>query len=345
MNLFPVWIVGVWALAAASEPARAAEALPNVVKVEAFTASSANPHREPVATALGFMVEKEGFLLTVYQRLVHQETGDLLPLIKVTVAEGAGVKTYDATIIGVEPTLDFALLKIDRPEPFVISTIGQGTVAAPNIRLRAFPGFPPSGETWCSGRLLDLNSIECYQENLTQSMFRADLRIPLEAVGTPVFADDGAVVALFTGYEPPHLPGDESEDEERVTHLLPVTLLFNIYNSIKQRQSLASPWTGFSVRRLSPEEQRQFPIADGRFAGGIALEFIWKDSPAEAMGLKNGDILVRFAYNPILSPADFQRWLYLYGVGRSADLYIARDGKVTIHKYTIEERPDWAVPR
>ncbi len=127
--------------------------------------------------------------------------------------------------------------------------------------------------------------------------------------------------------------------------MLPIFLAFNVYESIKHRQSLASPWTGFSVRPLSGDEQARFPVADGRFQSGIAFDFIWDNSPASKMGLEKGDILVRFGHHPIHSPADFQKWLYMYGVGREVEIYVLRDGAVTVFDYTIEERPDWAVPR
>ena len=81
------------------------------------------------------------------------------------------------------------------------------------------------------------------------------------------------------------------------------------------------------------------------FDGGIALEDVWERSPAEALGLQIGDVLLRFGEHPIKSVADFQRWLYMYGVGETVTLKFLRGKKVFEHSYTIEERPRWAVPQ
>ena len=320
---------------------------PNIVRVEAFR-GPASEGQVPVAESLGFITESNGFLVTSYKRLVDPETEDLLSVFRVTVREDKETANYAARVIGVEPTLDFALLKIDTDRTFVASTLGVGKTPAIGQELRAVSAFEYAGSPDANGRLLALNDFDCYQENLTAALYRCDLPLPKSAAGTPVFSPDGTVVAVFTGYEPP--PDDPAKidpehKEEEGTRILPFELLNNVYEGIKQRGSLASPWTGFSVRKLNAEEMNQFPLGGGTFRGGITLEYVWDNSPAAAMGLKAGDFLVRFGQHLILAPSDFQRWLYLYGVGQTVDLTIAHEGQVFIHRYTIEERPEWAVPR
>ena len=78
---------------------------------------------------------------------------------------------------------------------------------------------------------------------------------------------------------------------------------------------------------------------------GIGLEHIWEGGPAETLGIQPDDILVKFGHYPICSVADFQKWLYLYGVDQPAKLYFVRNNKLITLDYTIEERPSWAKPR
>ena len=77
------------------------------------------PHRGVVSIAgskngqvvnrcLGFIVEREGFVLTNYDNLTSQPDGRLLENFAVT----SGSKIYGAEIIGVEPTINIAILKI-----------------------------------------------------------------------------------------------------------------------------------------------------------------------------------------------------------------------------------------
>lgn len=323
-----------------------AQPMPTLVSVESYR--SGTNDSKAIGSTLGVVVEAEGFVLTTYRALVDPDTGRLLPRLSATVAGPDGPQRLDARVVGVEPTLDFAVLKLNAEEAFVPSNIrrdrgletGQTVFAATGV-----PGAAGDEPSLAAGTLVSLNSIECYQESLTQTMYQAEMIIPDGGLGSPVFDKNGSVIAMYTGYEPPHTPGDSDVDDPSETHLLPIFLAFNIYDSIKSRQSLESPWTGFSVRSLTEEEAQRIPEIDSRFKSGIALDFIWPDSPAEKLGLREGDVLLYFAHHEITAPADFQKWLYMYGVGRDVKLVLLRDDKPFVLKYTIEKRPEWAVPK
>lgn len=298
---------------------------------------------QPTNRSLGFMVEKDGFLLTNYKNLTHPSTGSLLEDFHVTLTDGTD-RTFTATVIGMEPTINLGILKIGVGENFEVAKIGRAKEVAAGNRLAAVSGFESGSIRPTLGEVVGLNTRECYQESLTSTMFRAKIDIPEASIGGPVLlADTGEVVAIYTGFKP-----TAEKDHQEVsgeTHLMPINLCFNIYDSIKQKGSLKSPWTGFSVRALNEAELRFFPTAK-KHNGGIAIEHIWPDSPAAKLGLRVNDILVQFSYNRIMAVADFQKWLYMYGVGHPVKLMILRDGKeYLIADYVIEERPETARPK
>lgn len=329
------FIIAILPLAASAVPT------PNIVEVISNDEPKATG--DHVQTALGFIVEADGFLLTAYEQLVEPTNGNLLDYHFVRTHVGDEAPIYPARIIGVEPTLNFAVLQIEADSSFEPSIISRDQSLIPGQELYCVSDFMQPEENLVLGRLEALNAMECYQADMTATMFLAEMVISRASLGSPVFNKTGQVVAFYNGYEPPHDNEDDIDDPAE-THLLPIFLVFNVYESIKQRKSLASPWTGFAVQPLNSEEQAQFPILNGKFTSGIAFNHIWKDSPAEKMGMQVGDILIRFAHHPIHSPADFQKWLYMYGVGREVDIYTLRGGEVLTYKYAIEERPGWAVP-
>jgi serine protease Do len=296
--------------------------------------------KEPlVARGLGFIVEKEGFVLTNYDNLVEKSSERLLEHLEVSL----GDKRYAAEIIGVEPTINLGILKLQTDETFTPVVSALKREPAPGVPLQAV-SVENNSLKFIDGQVTALNTKQCYQHSLAATMFRAQLTIPVESTGGPVFyADSGEVAAIYTGFKPAVEPGHAENTAE--THLLPINLCFNIYESLKTKRSLKSPWTGFSVRPLTEAEKRFFPTAK-KHHGGIAIEDVWENSPAEKMGIREGDILVQFSYNRILSVADFQKWLYMYGVGQPVKLIILRNGtEYLMTDYVIEERPNWAKPK
>lgn len=295
---------------------------------------------EPLESrGLGFIVEKDGFVLTNYDNLVEKASERLFERFEVAAAS----KRYAAEIIGVEPTINLGILKLQTDETFtpVISAVKRDPVPADALQAVSLENGVLK---LLGGQVTALNTKQCYQHSLAATMFRAKITIPAESIGGPVFyADSGEVAAIYTGFKPAAEPGHAENTEE--THLLPISLCFNIYDSLKTKRSLKSPWTGFSVRSLNESEKRFFPTAK-KHHGGVAIEEVWENSPAQKMGLRAGDILVQFSYNRILSVADFQKWLYMYGVGHDVKLYVLRNGsEYLVADYVIEERPSWAKPK
>ncbi|WP_461782867.1 S1C family serine protease [Prosthecobacter sp.] len=288
---------------------------------------------------LGFIVEKDGFVLTTYDNLVEKTSERLFERLEVT----SGTKSYAAEIIGVEPTINIGILKLETDETFTPVVCAVKRDITPGMALQAVSLENGVLKT-LDGSVTALNTKLCYQHSLASTMFRAKITLPVTSLGGPVFhADSGEVAAIFTGYKPVPEAGHAEDTSE--THLLPINLCFNIYESLKTKRSLKSPWTGFSVRPLNENEQHYFPTAK-KHHGGVAIEDVWDNSPAQKLGLKAGDILVQFSYNRILSVADFQKWLYMYGVGQPVKLIILRNGtEYLMTDYVIEERPEWAKPQ
>ncbi len=310
------------------------------------------PDAEPIQqSCLGFVIEADGYLLTSYKQIIDPETGRLSGSIQATLQDGDQQISLPARIIGLDPTLNFAVLKIDHSSPIEILEHNTDRDLVAEEPVYAYYQDAAGQFLKIDGTFTVMNQLECYQENLTATMLKTEIDLPSSSIGGPILDGDGKIFAMHTAHVP------DMDDEEKAQlgisedeiHLLSMKLAMTVYSSIKYRGSLVSPWTGFSVRTLSEVEQAAFPLLKGRVGYGIGLEHIWKGGPAEALGIQKDDILFRMSHYPISSVAKFQRWLYLYGVGQPITLYFVRktdegDKMITI-EYTIEERPKWAKPR
>ena len=352
---FAVLAVLLAPLVRAEQSAAPVPAGPTLVSIAGFLAPVDTESAAPaapvcVARSLGFVVEAEGLVLTNYQNLLDPATGRLLEDLRLTLPDDPSGLVHPARVIGVEPTLNLGILQFTPSSPVTVSPILRGSEPAAAAPLAAFATIataepaPTRALRRITGSLAALNTLHCYQQNLTATHYRTDLGLGPASCGSPVFLPaTGEVVAIYTGYKPKPEPGHVDDPGE--SFVLPITLCFNIYDALKLKKNQLSPWTGFSVRPLTPAEAALFPTAK-RHRAGVGLESIWPGGPAEKLGLRVDDLLVQFGYNRVESVADFQRWLYLYGVGQKTKFIILRDGHqyLTVD-YTIEERPAWARPR
>jgi serine protease Do len=320
---------------------------PMIAKVttyEQVTSGGAASSRTKINESLAFVVEQDGHLLTSYRSLLDSAGYNLAYAIEVELIGGTAPHRFAASIVGLEPTLNIAILKIDPGRDLRVSKISRREELETAQAIHAVARFEDGRPILTKGTITQLNTMECYQESLTSTYLEAQIDLSDSVVGGPIFNEGGEVVALHNGYVPPASSVHDESDLE-TQHVLPIFLAFNIYQSLKFKGSLKSPWTGFSVRPLTAEESSIFPTPK-RFLGGIAIDYVWKNSPASRLGIRVGDILVGFNYYQTKSPAEFQKWLYWHGVGFEVELHIIRaGGRYLKFDYLIEERPFWAKPR
>jgi serine protease Do len=96
--------------------------------------------------------------------------------------------------------------------------------------------------------------------------------------------------------------------------------------------SIRRPWTGLHV-------STETPPADGRPSAGVIVTRVDPGSPAASAGLREGDLLVEAAGEPIGSALDWEGRVLDMPSGTSVELVIQRpDGRVTV-TLTPEEDP------
>jgi hypothetical protein len=156
------------------------EETPTIVRLKVFAVKGEDGERpaEPVAECQGFVVEAEGMILTSYQQLVDSATGALHPVIKVEGLGNQSQGSLTASIIAVEPTLNFAILKIDPPKGLKASKICPREDIVVGLPVHAIAGFDGETKRYSSGLITELNSMECYQESMTATMLQAKIEIP-----------------------------------------------------------------------------------------------------------------------------------------------------------------------
>jgi serine protease Do len=288
------------------------------------------------ASGTGFLVTSDGDILTnaeVVRRAVAAPNDTLIDV------ELAGNLHCRARIIGLEPTIDLAVLGIVPPIPVRPVSIGDSD----EVRIGYWAiavGDPPGPEqNFVPGTISARPERECYQEHRTKTLLQSSAAMDIRGFGGPLVTIRGEVVGLTVPAEPgAGSPGSEP----RPVNALPINLAMTIYRALKVKESERSPWIGISVLELDAALRGRIKSPS---LTGIYIDDVFNPSPALRAGIRVGDILTKMDDQPILGVSDFQTWLYLLGIDRSVALEIVRDGKVLRKQLTIEQRPESAVMR
>lgn len=297
------------------------------------------PGYRPVRLGSGFVVDASGFVLS-RDRLLRDDTGELVALVDVELSD----HTHRvADIVGSEPTLDLAVLRIAEPSDGTsqqppAARLGDSERLAIGHWLLALGDPPGAEQTLAVGIVAASPARQCYQQELSATMIQSSLVIPERALGGPVVDIEGRVVGLAIG-EPrtaAPIPGNAAAGR-----VLPINLALNLFEALKVAHSTRSPWLGISVLEL--DRMRERVAADRPAAAlpvnGIGIDDVFVPSPAAAAGVKPGDFLVELGGHPIQSVGDFQKWMYVLGIGTKVELGLVRDGQPVRVSATIEARP------
>lgn len=300
-----------------------------------------------IGSGSGVMVSEAGHLITNRHFLLKAD-GEPADLIDVETADN---KHTIARIVGLEPTLNLAILQFvalsdgNRPQ-FKPVTFGNSFELFPGHWALAV-GDPLGPEKYMGvGVFAGTPSRECYQEQLTATYLQAALRVHPGIYGGALINLKGEFVGMLTPRDPKM--GIFDQPDVGVEFALPSNIIRGIYPSILANESRKSPWLGFAV--MSPAELAKELGAEAfsklqRPITGIYIENIFDPSPASSSGIRPGDFLTRFGNAYIGTPIDFQRQLYLAGIGSEVECEFFRKGETYTVQFKIEERPANALTR
>lgn len=84
-------------------------------------------------------------------------------------------------------------------------------------------------------------------------------------------------------------------------------------------------WLGVRIRDLSEQEMEEISQRHGLREGfGAMIVEVMKETPAEASGLKTGDLVVAFRDRPVVDTRTLQRYVASAGVGETVALTVLR---------------------
>jgi serine protease Do len=117
---------------------------------------------------------------------------------------------------------------------------------------------------------------------------------------------------------------------------IPINMAREVMGQLISRGRVVRGWLGIVIQDLTPDLAAGFGLPN---AGGVLISDVMKDSPAEAAGMRPGDVIVEFTGAEIKEVVDLQRRVAAVEPGKPAALTVIRDRRPTRLAVRIGEQP------
>ena len=227
------------------------------------------------ASGSGFIISTDGYILTNHHVIDDADS------ITVSLFDGT---TYDAALIGYDESNDIAVLKVDAEN---LSPVILGDSDQLNVGDQVLAIGNPLGEltfSLTSGLVSAMDRKVTLSSTVTMNLIQTDCAINSGNSGGALFNLYGEVIGVTNAKYSSSSGGEASIDN--IGFAIPINSIRGIVESIIEKGYIASPYIGISVLDVS-EEMKLYGIP-----AGIAIQSVAEGSPAEAAGLKVGDVII-----------------------------------------------------
>jgi putative serine protease PepD len=311
----------------------AAAAQPSVVTISVSSGSEGG-------NGSGEFITADGYILT-NTHVVTLDGATASPEIEVKTFDG---HVYTARLIGTDPTIDLAVIKIDAPTTFkpivfadsdkvnvgdnvvaigaplgLSNTVTKGIISALNRTIQVASAAAPEE----GGAGLELWSNQSSAAPINIDVIQTDAAINPGNSGGALVNDQGELVGVNVAIA---TAGNSSRGGSiGVGFAIPSNIAKRIATEIMKTGKASHALLGALVSDASNSD------SSASFSVGAQIERVTSGGAAEAAGLKAGDVVVRFNDRPIASSSELTAAVRQQPAGAKARIEYVRNGvKATV---------------
>lgn len=266
--------------------------------------------REVAGYGSGVIISADGYIITNNHVIEDAEN------VEVKLNDN---RVFNAEIIGRDPTTDIALLKIKASNlPFIRYgdsdqlKIGEWVLAVGNpFNLTS---TVTAGIVSAKGRSLGILEADLRIESFIQT----DAALNMGNSGGALVDTKGLLVGITSAIFSP------SGAYAGYSFAIPVTIVRKVVEDLKQFGEVQRAIIGVNITEVTQEDAEKFKLGEVK---GAKISNVVPDGAAEAAGLKENDIIVKFNGVSVSSPSELQEQVGKYRPGDKANITYIRNGK------------------
>tara|TARA_B110000438_G_C15804618_1_gene646723 strand:+ start:464 stop:1819 length:1356 start_codon:yes stop_codon:yes gene_type:complete len=272
--------------------------------------------RKAMALGSGFIIDKKGIVVT--NNHVIKDAEDILVSVN-------GSTEYKAKVIGTDPYMDLAVLKIESEEIFTPVSFGDSNKARVGDWVIAIGNPFGFGGTVTSGIISSRNR----DIGLTRydDFIQTDASINQGNSGGPLFNLEGEVIGINTAIIAPGQSGSIG-----IGFAIPANPASKVIDQLIKYGETKRGWLGVRIQEVTKEIAELEKLDKPK---GALIASVSENSPADKAGLKDGDIILEFDGEKVDTMRDLPKIVSQTEVGKKVVVKIWRNGKLIPKKVLV----------
>ncbi|MBI4841225.1 MAG: Do family serine endopeptidase, partial [candidate division NC10 bacterium] len=268
------------------------------------------------AAGSGFIISKDGLIVT------NNHVVEGAKEVTVTLASK---EEYPAKVIGRDPKTDIALVKIVPKGTLPVAALGDSdhlrvgdwVVAVGNPF--GLNNTVTAGIVSAKGRVIGAGPYDDF--------IQTDASINPGNSGGPLFNLQGEVVGINTAIIP---------NGQGIGFAVPVNLAKGLLPQLEAKGEVIRGYLGVNIQALTPELVKSLNLKDKK---GALVADVTKGSPADAAGIKRGDVIIGFDGKEIAEMHSLPPLVAATPIGKEVPVTILRTGAEQTLRVTVGRMP------
>lgn len=262
----------------------------------------------------GVIINKEGYIVT--NNHVIENAKEILVTLSTE-------KDYEAEVIGRDKKTDLALIKIEAKEDLPVAPLGDSDKLEVGEWVIAI-GNPfglaetvTAGIVSAKGRVIGAGPYDDF--------IQTDASINPGNSGGPLFNFWGEVVGINTAIV---------ATGQGIGFAIPINMAKEVLSQLKESGRVVRGWLGVGIQRVTSQLAKSFGLEEAK---GALVSQVFKDTPADRAGLKQGDVILEFDGKEIEDFGDLPRTVASTPPGKRVTIKVFRDGNILTLEATVAE--------
>jgi len=269
--------------------------------------------------ASGVVVDTDGHLVTSYH--VVEDASE----INVKLDDG---RSFAAEIVGVDPAVDLAVLKINATG-LTAASWGDSDKLEVGEMVWAI-GSPYGLDQTITSGIISAKGRRDLGSSVFQEFLQTDVALNPGNSGGPLVDVNGDVVGINSAIFGRAYQG--------ISFAIPSNLAKDIYDKLRKDGKIVRGYFGVYLVPLSAELIRELNLPQEVTAGAV-VAYARPGSPAREAGVRRGDVIVKWDGQTVNNDGELRLLIARTQVGAKVPVVLYRDGKETTIEVSVTVRP------